>query len=297
MKKVTVILEFIKRVISKAFSGILKFLSVFDFISFLLHLVVEFPFWISTAIAGGILMISFFLVWQEEYYKNTKLNKQLERMRSQTPKYEVTIETISSGFSIQPKIEEAINMLKTAKEEADGKNFLQGFLGGVSQVGFENPEDEISRLSGYVRELKNYEKRINHIYAFKVFILADKNDENVEIDFSIPDGTIIIEDDFVENNIPTTANPNAYWNLTPKNIPISYRNDYVDDSGVAKIFVDKVNAHRKYPIPDNMLFIESEANSMNATFTIYSKKLSKPQKIAAKIDVSQSGNKTVVNVE
>ena len=279
-------LLYLKKLTSSIFSGFSIFLSFIDILSFCFHFTVpDFPLYITIILTFVIFFTASYKVWLDELTEKDKSLNELAIIKNKIPNYSIKTRVDPTVFSVKNKIYFVNREIEDEKNNLKDRGFLDGILPEMKIIGMEKPEAKIRRLTEYCQELKRYDEDIKNLHKISIEIVSDRNDENIEIELRTTNSDqLFIEDDYVENNMPTTSYPSYALMSNNLQIPLSTVHDYVSPDNIAKIFIKELNSKKCHRIPDQEFYIKTNNAEVVLVATIYSKNLREPKTLRIKID-------------
>lgn len=295
-------------VVKRSFTGVFIVVDLVGLVLLVLSLnQPRVPVAISISVFLVIFFVSSYFVWVDSERKNTKLVKQLAQIKNGIPKYSVDTGVVEM-FSIAKLISKTIDELEEVQQKLKPQRSLQNSplesfastfkvlsqltvnLPGI--LGRESLEDKEERLVGYLKKLEDFEEKLTHTYKVPLLFESTRSDSNIEFEVEVtPESELIVDDDYVSNNVPKTHEPsiNLYhtaFNYLPsgstasKSYPYSYAED---GKGYSKR--NNINASRKYNVFDEELYIVSSSETVELKVTIHSEKINEPQIFNIKLDL------------
>ncbi len=275
---------YIRAVIKRTFTGLFLILDIAGVLAIIIPFFKQdFPLWVSFGLISISLIMSTYFVWKEEKDKNKKLRKRIKRLKEAIPKYEIGVKCEKTNLDISNIIASVKLDIRTTKKENGEKNFLLGL--GVIQAGFESDEAKIARLEKHLKSLVDYQKWIDNTYRLDLGVTTTRFDENVIIKIKINGGCIYIEDDYLQNNIPVTYAPDEIPTFDVDSIGgLKDKQNYsIEENGVIKIKLNKINPNAIVGVPSEQMYIHSELSEVKLKIEVSSRSLREPQIIEKRI--------------
>lgn len=295
-------------VVKRSFTGIFIIVDLVGLILLVLSLnQPKVPVVTSISVFLVIFFVSSYFVWVDSERKNTKLGKQLARIKDGIPKYSVDTGVIEL-FSISKLIDKTIDELEAVQQKLKPQPSLQNSplesfastfkvmsqltanLPGI--LGRESLVDKEERLVEYLKKLEVFEEKLTHTYKVPLLFESTRSDSNIEFEVEVtPESELIVDDDYASNNAPKTHEPSMYpyysaFNYSPsgglasKSYPYSYAKD-----GIGYSKRNNINASRKYNVFDEEFYIVSFSETVELKVTIHSEKINEPQVFDIKLNL------------
>lgn len=321
-------LLYIKLVVKKCFSGLFLIGDGIGLVALVVGFqIAQIPLYASGFVFLIILALSSYSVWKDQLVQSEQHRLSLHKIQDKIPHYTIQLtdirkydvmraidETKEEISSIEEKLKKeksdinkpgsvaasAILMpatrraissigeqLKTATQFMDGHNFGPNID--------ESDKEKVDRLKKYLPELEQYNNSINTVYRLSWSIVSNRYDENIKIKMESADSTrIVLEDDYIENKMPSTSPTNSYnsfndmFRLSPvvATIPTFTNSSVSSDGSTASGSIKNINSQQPTNIFDDEMYIISSKNKIQTEFTVYSQRRTDPQHISVPVDLN-----------